>query len=277
MKNTISKKAVFHVIDIVAIAFFFYPILIALNTAFKSPLETAESVLSLPSGLYLKNFYEGMVKSDFIHSLLNSAIVTFPSVVLIVLFSAMGGYSIARHGAKTFFIHNLDRLYLASLMIPFQIIMIPIYRIFRTLGLQNSLFGMIVIFTGNSIAYATFLYTGFVKSVPKELEEAALIDGCGPYRIFFNVVFPLLTPVSATVAALHIMWLWNDFNISIILLQKDAVRTLTVKQYYFFGQYSSAYGMAFAAAILSMIPVIVCFLLLQKYIISGISAGAVKS
>lgn len=271
------KKTIFYIIDGAAVIFFLYPILIAINTAFKSPLETAESVLSFPSGIYLKNFYEGMEKSNFSHSLFNSIVVTFPSVFLIVLFSAMGGYAIARHGHQSRFIHNLDRVYLASLMIPFQIIMIPIYRMFRNLGLQNSLFGMILMFTGNSIAYATFLYTGFVKSVPKELEDAARIDGCGPYRMFFKVVFPLLTPVSATVAALHVMWLWNDFNISIILLQKDAVRTLTVKQYYFFGQYSSSYGMAFAAAIVSMIPVVVCFLLAQKYIVSGISSGAVKA
>ena len=90
--------------------------------------------------------------------------------------------------------------------------------------------------TGYSIAYATFLYVGFVKSVPRELEEAALIDGCGPLQMFFRIVFPLLKPITATVAALHVMWLWNDFQISIILLQKDKVRTLTVKQFYFFGQ-----------------------------------------
>ena len=162
-------------------------------------------------------------------------------------------------------------------MIPFQILMIPVYKIFKNLGLQNNLMGMILMLTGYSIAYATFLYVGFVKSVPREIEEAALIDGCGPLSMFFRIVFPLLRPITATVAALHVMWLWNDFQISIILLQSDKVRTLTVKQFYFFGQYTAEYGMAFAASIVAMIPVVVVFILLQKYIVAGISAGAVKT
>ena len=189
----------------------------------------------------------------------------------------MGGYSIARNSSWSKLIKSLDSVYLASLMIPFQILMIPVYKIFKNLGLQNNLGGMILMLTGYSIAYATFLYVGFVKSVPRELEEAALIDGCGPLQMFFRIVFPLLKPITATVAALHVMWLWNDFQISIILLQKDKVRTLTVKQFYFFGQYTSEYGMAFAASIVAMMPVVIVFMLLQKYIVAGISAGAVKS
>ena len=110
-----------------------------------------------------------------------------------------------------------------------------------------------------------------------ELEEAATLDGCNYYQMFIKVVFPLLKPISSTVAALHMMWIWNDFNISLILLQKDAVRTLTVKQYYFFGEFSADYGMAFAASIMSMLPVLLFFILMQRYLIDGITAGAVKS
>ena len=196
---------------------------------------------------------------------------------MIVIFSAMGGYTIARNSKKSKLIHLMDKIYLSSLMIPFQIIMIAVYRIFKDLNLLNSLGGMILMLTGYSIAYPTFLYVGFVKSVPKDMEEAALIDGCGPYRSFFKIIFPLLKPITATVAALHVMWLWNDFNIAVILLQKDTIRTLTVKQYYFFGEFSSKYGMAFAASIVCMIPVLIVFACLQKYLVEGISAGAVKS
>ena len=109
------------------------------------------------------------------------------------------------------------------------------------------------------------------------MEEAALIDGCGPYRAFFIIVFPLLKPIAATVAALHVMWLWNDFNIAVILLQKDEIRTLTVKQYYFFGEHVSDYGMAFAASIICMIPVLIFFVAMQRYLVEGISSGAVKT
>ena len=162
-------------------------------------------------------------------------------------------------------------------MIPFTILMIPVYKLYKALGLMNTLLGYAIMLVGTSVAYATFLYTGFVKSVPKELEEAAMIDGAGPYRTFFSIVFPLLMPVTATVIALHIMWLWNDFNIAVILLQRESVRTLTIKQYYFFGEHSSDYGNAFAASVLAMLPVLFFYVLMQRYIVSGISAGAVKT
>ncbi|WP_320129425.1 carbohydrate ABC transporter permease [uncultured Sphaerochaeta sp.] len=276
-KRKIIEYSIFNVFNLFIIFLFLFPIILAINTAFKTPLETANSVLAFPSSIYFKNFTEGMRKSNFTQSLINSVTVTFPSVVLIVFFSSMSGYSIARNGHWSKLIKSLDKVYLSSLMIPFQILMIPVYKMFKNLGLLNSLFGMILMFTGNSIAYATFLYVGFIKSIPLEVEDAATIDGCTPFQTFRKIVFPLLAPVSATVAALHIMWLWNDFNISIILLQKDTVRTLTVKQYYFFGAYSAEYGMAFAAAILSMMPVIICFLFMQRYLVAGISSGAIKN
>jgi raffinose/stachyose/melibiose transport system permease protein len=162
-------------------------------------------------------------------------------------------------------------------MIPFQVLMIPVYKMYKNLSLLNSLKGMVLMLTGTSVAYSTFLYVGFVKTIPREIDESAYLDGCSEQKLFWTIAFPLLKPISATVAALHIMWLWNDFNISIILLQKEAVRTLTVKQFYFFGQYSAEYGMAFAASIVSMIPVVICFAFMQRYLVSGITAGAVKS
>ena len=276
MKKKISKFMIVF-LTLIAILFFLFPIYLAVASSFKTPLELAESVLKLPSTLYFDNYVEGMERSNFFRSMLNSCIVTFPSVVLIVFCSSMGGYTIARNGKRKKMIGMMDKIYLISLMIPFQILMIPIYRIFRALKMQNSLLAVIIVLTGTSVAYATFLYVGFVKSIPVELEEAALIDGCGPYRTFVSIVFPMLKPITATVAALHVMWLWNDFNISLILLQKDEVRTLTVKKNYFFGEFSSNYGMAFAASIVCMIPVIIFFIFMQRYIVEGIAAGAVKS
>ncbi len=271
------RKTVLIILLLLIMLLFSFPIVMAVLTSLKTEQEISQSVLSLPEKLQFTNYVDAMEKSGFARSLLNSCIVTFPSVVLIVICSAMGGYAIARHSSNNRIFKGLDKVYLASLMVPFQILMIPVYKMFKTLHLQNSLFGMILILTGTSIAYATFLYVGFVKSIPRELEDAAMIDGCGPYKTFFLVVFPLLKPITATVAALHVMWLWNDFNIALILLQKEEVRTLTVKQYYFFGQYTAKYGMAFAASILSMLPVVIFFILAQRYLIEGISAGSVKS
>lgn len=271
------KAVIISAIIIILMLIFAFPIILAVLTSLKTQAELSRSVFSLPGSFAFENYAEAIKKSNFTRSLLNSCIVTFPSVVLIVLCASMGGYTIARHSRTNRAFRVLDKLYLASLMLPFQILMIPVYKIFKTLKLQNSLFGMILILTGMSIAYASFLYVGFVKSIPKELEEAALIDGCGPYRAFYKIVFPLLSPITTTVAALHVMWLWNDFNIALILLQKEEVRTLTIKQYYFFGEHTTEFGMAFAASIMCMLPVLVFFVIAQKYLIEGITSGAVKN
>ena len=271
------KKFFWCLVTLLVMCGFFYPIYTAVVTSLKTNQEISRSVTALPGSLRFENYRDAMERSDFVRSLVNTCIVTFPSVALIVVCSSMGAYSIARHADRHRMFAWLDRIYLSSLMLPFQIMMVPVYKIYKTLGLQNSLFGMILILTGTSIAYATFMYVGFIKSVPREMEEAAEIDGCGPIKVFFRVVLPLLKPVTATVAALHVLWLWNDFNIALVILQKEQVRTLTVKQFYFFSQYTTEYGMAFASAILCMIPVLIFFLFAQRYLIEGVSAGAVKN
>lgn len=277
-KKTIQGKTIAYLcLTVFMAAVFILPIGLAILTSFKSKPELARSVIGLPETLYLQNYEEAMIRSDFVRSLRNTAVVVLPSVVLIVLCSSMSGYAVARYAKDTRSFRLLDKVYLASLMIPFQILMIPVYKIYKTLKLLNSLPGMVLMLVGTSIAYASFLYVGFVKSVPREIEESAYIDGCSEFKSFWLITFPLLKPISATVASLHVMWLWNDFNISVILLQKEAVRTITIKQFYFFGQYTADYGMAFAAAILSMIPVVLCFVFMQKYIVNGITVGAVKS
>ena len=240
---------VYLILILLAMAVFVLPISLAVLTSFKSKPDLAKSVIGLPETLYLKNYSEAMIRSDFVHSLRNTALVVLPSVVLIVLCASMSGYAVARYAKEKRVFRALDKLYLASLMIPFQILMIPVYKIYKTLHMLNFLPGMILM----------------------------LVDGCSEMKSFWLITFPLLKPISATVASLHVMWLWNDFNISVILLQKEAVRTITIKQFYFFGQYTADYGMAFAAAILSMIPVVLCFMFMQKYIVNGITVGAVKS
>ncbi len=271
------KKGLITLLTIVLMLLFCFPVYMAFLTSLKTPGEVAASVLAIPAKLDLTNYAQAMEKSDFGRSLINSCIVTFPSVLLIVLCSSMAGYAIARNSQKHRCFRLLDKVFLGSLMIPFQILMIPIYKMYKSLNLMNNLGGIIIILTGTSVAYATYMYVGFVKSIPRELEESAMLDGCGAFHIFFSIIFPLLKPITVTVATLHVLWLWNDFNISIILLQKDEVRTLTVKQYYFFGEHTTNYGMAFAAAIICMIPVIIVFVLGQKHMVEGIASGAVKS
>ena len=271
-----SRKYFLLLLSIIVVLFYLFPFYIVVVNAFKTPMETAGNALAFPAGIFTDNFHDAAKKINFNRALKNSLIVTGVSVVLIVFFSSMSGYVIARNHMKNRFFGFLDKTFMSSQMLPFQVVMVPVYRLFRMYGLLNTLAGEIIMLTGMSVAYASFLYVGFVKSIPYELEEAARIDGAGPFKTFFMVVFPLLTPVTATVAALHVMWLWNDFNVALIMLQKDAVRTLTVKQFYFFNQYSSDYNMAFAASLMGMIPVLIFFMVMQKYLINGITDGAVK-
>lgn len=276
MKKSLPEKIITTTLALIVILLFLSPFYIVIVNSLKTPLETAENALSLPSVFSLDNFKEATQKISFTRALINTLVVTVTADVLIVLCASLSGHAIARNSGKHWYFSFLDRIFLSSIMIPFQVIMIPVYKLFKGMGLINNLLGMIIILTGISVAYATFLYVGFIKSIPLELEEAAKIDGCSQFKAFWVIVFPLLKPITATVAALHAMWLWNDFNISLILLQKDKVRTLTIKQFYFFSEYSSDYNMAFAAAILGMIPVLIFFLLMQKYLVGGITAGAVK-
>lgn len=260
----------------VLLAFLFlFPFLLAVLTAMKDPMQSAKNVLALPSPIQWSNFKEAIRVSKLSLALRNSLITTGCSVAMITLFSAMGGYVIGRNRRQKLFSLS-EKLYLAALMVPFQVIMVPIYKMFKTLHLMNTLPGAILILVGTSIPYATFLYIGFIKSVPKELEEAAQTDGCGPLRAFFQIVLPLLTPITAVVASLHALWMWNEFNISLIVLQKDAVRTIPIQQYFFFGQYSSNFNLGFAAAVVSMLPIVAFFLLAQRYLVEGIAAGAIK-
>ena len=276
-KKQYLLNILYFMLAIAAMCVFALPIGLAIMTSFKSKPELAHSVLSFPTTLYLDNYKGAIIRSDFLNSLKNTVLVVAPSVAIIVICASMSGYTVARHYRESRVLRLLDKVYLASLMIPFQILMIPVYKIYKTLHLLNTLHGMVLMLVGTSIAYSSFLYVGFVKSIPHEIEESAYIDGCSQFKCFWVITFPLLKPISATVAALHTMWLWNDFNISVILLQKEEVRTITIKQFYFFGKYTADYGMAFAAAILSMIPVVACFMLMQKYIVNGSVVGAVKS
>ena len=254
-----------------------YPLYFIVLNSFKGKFYISKQPFELPKGeLFagLTNYTNGLEQTGLIEAAGWSFFITIVSVVLIIFFTSMTAYYVTRVKGKTTSV--LYYLFVFSMVVPFQMVMFTMVDLADKFHLRNPL-GMCILYLGFGAGLSVFMFSGFVKSIPVELEEAALIDGCGPYRTFVSIVFPMLKPITATVAALHVMWLWNDFNISLILLQKDEVRTLTVKQYYFFGEFSSNYGMAFAASIVCMIPVIIFFIFMQRYIVEGIAAGAVKS
>jgi raffinose/stachyose/melibiose transport system permease protein len=256
-------------------ACFLAPFLISLLLSFKTQEETAVNLLAFPLSPYFGNFAEAMRRAKIFQSFRNSILTTFFSVLLSTLCSAMAGYGIGRYYHKRY-MRIYELILLASLMLPFQTIMIPVYKMYKSLNLTNTIHGVVFMISGTGLAFTTMLYIGFIKTLPRELEEAAYIDGYGRIRIFFYIVFPLLKPITFTAAALNTLWTWNEFNISLIVLQKDAVKTIPMQQYVFFSQYNSNYNMAFAAAVISMIPIVIFFIIAQKYIIKGLTEGAVK-
>lgn len=263
-------------LTILAALVFLSPLYICVVQGFKTPLETAESILSLPSRINLENFSDAIKTTNFFVSLRNSIIVTVISVLIIIFCSSLAGFVIARNNTRQKFYRGIELLLLAGLTIPFQIVLIPVYKTMMSLSLLNTFAGAIMLIVGNSVPYATFLYVGFVKTIPRELDEAATIDGCNMFTMFRKVIFPVLKPITATVASLEMLWTWNEFNVSLIVLQKKSLRTIPMQQFYFFGQHVSNMNGAFAAATLSMIPVFLFFLVTQKYIAGGITEGAVK-
>jgi len=258
-----------------AAVIFLVPFYISIVTSFKSRQEVAESVLSLPSRFMFENYAKAIEVTKLAVSFKNSVIVTVAATVLIVLTSAMAAYVIARNYERRSS-RYLEVVFLAALMVPFQIIMIPVYKLLKSAMLLNNLTGAILILVGTSIPYCTFLLIGFIKTVPRELEESAIIDGAGPYRTFWVIVFPLLKPIVSVLAVLYVLWMWNDFNIALIVLQKEAVKTIPIQQFYFFGEFTIDLSLAFASACLSLVPIVAIFLMAQKYVIEGLTAGALK-
>jgi raffinose/stachyose/melibiose transport system permease protein len=164
----------------------------------------------------------------------------------------------------------------ASMIIPFQTIMIPIVRNFSAVNAVDNIFMVIVFYVGAHISMAVFMFQGFIKSIPVELDEAATIDGCNDFQILFRIIFPLLKPIISTVAVLDILAIWNDFLLPYILLQSNKLKTLPLMTYSFFGQYSVDYSLVCSGLIMSILPVIIIYAFLQKQIINGVVAGAIK-
>ncbi len=256
-------------------AIFLFPFLISILLAFKTKQETTKSVLALPSALHIENFVDAIEKANIFRSMANSLIVTAASVILVLIVASMAGYAIGRQYHKKGY-KFYESVLTAAMMVPFQSLMIPIYRMYRSLGLLNTLPGIIILIAGINMPFAIMTYIGFVRTVPMELEEAAKLEGCTVFQTFVKVIFPILKPTTVTIAVLDALWAWNDFNASLIVLQKNAVKTVPMQQYVFFGEHSADYNMAFAAAVITMIPVVLFFLVMQKHIEGGMTAGAVK-
>jgi raffinose/stachyose/melibiose transport system permease protein len=276
----IFKKAIPNVMIILLCLLYLSPIYIVLVNSFKNRAELYEDVLALPATFSFQYYINAMSRMNFLSALGNSFVVTLFSIVFITIFASMTAWMLVRSG------NSLSRIifmvFVATMLIPFQTLMMPLMQemsaIKRTLGIPmvDSLGALVFMNIGFGAALAVFLYHGFVKSIPKSLEEAAVIDGCNTLRVFWNIVFPMLKPVTVTVMVLDVIWIWNDYLLPSLVLTSKANRTIPLSTASFFGEFTIQWNMAMAGLMLTIIPVVVFYLFSQKYIIKGVAAGAVK-
>lgn len=253
---------------------YIFPFFLILINSFKGRLEVVANPLSLPKSLDFSNFIEAFTTMNYGKAVINSLLITLVSVTVILIFSSMLAYFLVRWQWK---MNKLIFMALvASMIIPFQSVMIPFVTIFGNLNLLNSRGMLVYFYLGFGISMATFMYHGFIKSIPIELEEAAIIDGASRLQVFFKVVMPMLKPITATIAILDVLWVWNDFLLPSLVLVNDDVRTLPLSTFYFFGKYTANYNVAMAALVLVLVPVLIFYFIMQKKIIAGVVDGAIK-
>ncbi len=251
------------------------PLYLAVVVALKTPEQLASGTgFEWPSPVRWDNFGEAWERTRFPQALTNTALITVGSVVLTLLTSSMVAYAIARNLHRRFF-KGVYFYLLAALFIPFPIIMLPLVKQTAFLGLDNQA-GLIVLYTIYGLSLNIFIYTAYIRSIPIELEEAARVDGASTWRVFWQVIFPLLTPMNATVGILTCVWAWNDFIMPLVVLTEPGSRTLPLAQYVFQGQFNTDYTVAFASYLMAMAPLLLVYVFSQRWVISGVTRGSIK-
>ena len=275
MKGNTRKKITWSLVGISVALMFLAPLYIVFTNSFKTSKGIFTNVLSLPAkGTFtVNNYIKAFDDLNFMHSLMNSLLITIISTTLIVVFASMAAWMLVRTKSKwsTF----LFFLFAVAMLIPFQSVMLPLINILGKLNLLNPA-GLILAYLGFGSSLSIVLYHGFIKGVPLELEEAALLDGCNKLQVFWLIVFPLLKPITVTVSILNVMWVWNDFLLPQLIINRPEWHTIPLKMFYFFGQYSKRWDLALAGLVIGMIPIIVFYFFAQKHIVKGITQGSIK-
>jgi len=252
------------------------PIFVIFINSMKTMQEAGRNFFALPSGLNFDNYKELFGRSDFWSSFRNSTIVTVTSVTLIVLIIPALSYTVARNLNKKYY-KMLYYYILAGIFIPFQVLMLPMVKQMTQLKLLNQ-FGLILLHLTFSLPTGLFLFVNYIRSLPAEVEEAARVDGCNVFQTYVQIVFHLIKPMIATIIVMDSLGCWNNFMMALLILNKSHnMWTLPLMQYNFKAEFSFNYTMAFTAYIVCMIPIVIVYALGQKYIIKGLTAGAVKS
>ncbi len=270
---SIIKKTLSMIAVIVVAVLFLFPFAFLVMNSLKGKMEILKNPLSLPEGFALDNYIEALDRMNYFDALLNSMIITLIGVVVLSFFGSMLSFYLSRFKTKTNSIIYL--VMTATMLIPFQALMIPFVSIYGGLGMLDSRWSLIYFYLGFGISLSTFIYHGFVNSLSVSLDEAASIEGASKFVIFWKIIFPQLKPITATLVVLNVLWLWNDYLLPSLVLVND-YRTLPLTTYSFFGQYTAEYGLAMAGLVLSILPVIIFYIFMQRHIVSGITDGAIK-
>ncbi len=275
----VALTTISFIIVLILFALFMFPFIMVLLNSLKAKVQIIRNPFGFASVSLSQaafNYKRAFTTMNYIRSFCNSLFVTGLSTVCVVFLSSMLAYYLVRHVNK--FSTAVSLIIVASMIIPFQSLMIPLVSIYgSSLNVLNHRPTLIFMHTGFSIALSTFTFQGFIKSdCPVALEEAATIDGCGRYRTFFSIVFPLLKPITFTIVILNVLAFWNDYLLPSLVLAKKEILTLPLTTYVFYGTYSAEYGVIMAALILTVVPILVLYLALQKQIIAGVISGAVK-
>ncbi len=276
-RETLQKTALFSLLCILVVVFV-TPIFFVLMNSFKGRFFISDRPFALPLGeLFagVENYIRGIDRADFFSAFGWSTFITVISVAVIVLFTSMTAWYITR--VKTKSSELMYYIFVFSMVVPFQMIMFTMSKLADMLKLNNPL-GMVVLYLGFGAGLSVFMFCGFVKGIPLEIEEAAMMDGCNPVKTYFQIVLPILKPTAITVAILNAMWIWNDYLLPYLVIGVGTpYKTIPVAVQYLMGSYGAKdYGALMALLVLSIIPIIVFYLFCQKYIIEGVVAGAVK-
>lgn len=254
----------------------FIPLYFTVFSSFKETSQITGNFFGLPNPFTMDNF-QRLLDDGISQYFLNSAVISVFSIVLITFFVPMAAFSIARNLSKKKAFALMYSFLILGIFVPFQVIMIPITTMMTKLGLSN-IPGLIILYLAYAIPQTLFLYVGYIKTaIPEELDEAAEIDGCGKFRMYFQIAFPLMKPMHATTLIINALWIWNDFLLPLLILNKDNSNwTLPLFQYNYQGQYFSDYGPSFASYVVGIIVILIVYLIFQKNIISGMTNGSVK-
>ncbi len=251
-----------------------YPFSLLVLASLKEKKDYLIHPLKITSELSFENYVTVFKETDIIIAFANSLFLVVGAVFLQILFGAMVSYALSKMNLKNSKLYSL--LFLIPMVFPLQTIIIPLYLMINGMGMLNNSFVMILLYCGTGLSFVIFVITGFMKAIPNELSEAGIIDGAGHYKIFFQIILPLLKPVISTVIVISGMGIWNDFFVPLIMITEPNKKTLPLIIYQFMGQYQSDWTLIATCIVIIIIPIMILYISLQKYIIKGVMGGAVK-